>query len=172
MINLRNTLLLMVIFAMILIFGSKQIGLDPVPKSGEIAPDFTVARNDTAFSLHDLHGKYVLVDFWSSADANSRIKSNEYNKLTLPENCNIRRLSVNFDRSRELFNEIVTRDHLDPSEQYFAGDGDAEQLAHDYAVGRAYNSYLINPDGEIIAVNPDNKYLTGYFKMRPGLSYR
>ena len=172
MINIRNTLLLGIIFAMILIFGSKQIGFDPAPKPGETAPDFTVARNDTAVSLHELHGRYVLVDFWSSSDANSRIKSNEYNTLPLTANGKLQRLSINFDRTRELFNEIVSRDHLDRSEQYFAGDSDAEQLARDYAVGRAYNSYLIDPDGKIIAVNPDNEYLTKYFRMQPALSYR
>lgn len=137
-----------------------------------MAPDFSVARNDTTVSLHDLRGKYVLLDFWSSADANSRLKSNEYNTLPITDTGRLRRLSVNFDRSEELFNEIVNRDHLHPDEQYFAGQSDLDKLIQDYGVTQGYNSYLIDPQGKIIAINPDNNYLSQYFKMRPALSYK
>lgn len=169
---MRNTLLLILIFGVIALFGSRMIGVDSQPERGQLAPDFSVARIDTTVSLHDLRGKYVLLDFWSSADANSRLKSNEYNTLPITDTGRLRRLSVNFDRSEELFNEIVNRDHLHPDEQYFAGQSDLDKLIQDYGVTQGYNSYLIDPQGKIIAINPDNNYLSQYFKMRPALSYK
>ena len=169
---MRNTLLLILIFGVIALFGSRMIGVDSQPERGQLAPDFSVARNDTTVSLHDLRGKYVLLDFWSSADANSRLKSNEYNTLPITDTGRLRRLSVNFDRSEELFNEIVNRDHLHPDEQFFAGQSDLDKLIQDYGVTQGYNSYLIDPQGKIIAINPDNNYLSQYFKMRPALSYK
>ena len=114
---MRNTLMLILIFGVMAVFGSRMIGVQSQPERGEMAPDFAVTRNDSTVSLHDLRGKYVLVDFWSSADANSRLKSNEYNTLRVTDTGRLKRVSVNFDRSEELFNEIVTRDHLDPDQQ-------------------------------------------------------
>lgn len=170
--TVRNTVMLVVIVLVMVVFGSKVIGVDSQPEQGEEAPDFTVARNDSTVSLHDMRGRYVLVDFWSSADANSRLKSNEYNTLPITHTARLRRVSVNFDRSEELFKEIVNRDHLDPQEQYFAGDADFDKIIQDYGMMQGYNSYLIDPDGRIVAVNPDNEYLSQYFKMRPALSYK
>lgn len=171
--TVRNTLMLILIFAvMMAAFGSKVIGVDSQPGQGDMAPDFVVTRDDSTVSLRDFRGRYVLVDFWSSADANSRLKSNEYNTLPITHLTKIERMSVNFDRSKELFNEIVSRDHLNPEEQFFAGDTDFDKIIQDYGINQGYNSYLIDPDGKIVAVNPDNGYLSQYFKMRPALSYK
>lgn len=169
---MRNTIMLVVIFAAILIFGSKVIGVDSQPGQGEMAPDFAVTRNDSTFSLHDLRGRYVLVDFWASSDANSRLKSNEYNTLPISPSSRLERLSINFDRSEELFDEIVKRDHLNKDEQYFAGETDYDNIIQNYGLTEGYNSYLIDPKGKIVAVNPDNDYLSKFFKMRPSLSYK
>lgn len=169
---MRNTLMLILIVGVMALFGSRMIGVNSQPDMGEMAPDFAVTRNDSTVSLHDLRGKYVLLEFWSSADANSRLKSNEYNMLPITDAGRLKRLSVNFDRSEELFNEIVSRDHLHPEEQYFAGDTNLDKIIQDYGVNQGYNSYLIDPQGKIIAVNPDNDYLSKYFKMRPALSYK
>ena len=169
---MRNTLMLILIFGVMAVFGSRMIGVQSQPERGEMAPDFSVSRNDSTVRLHDLRGKYVLVDFWSSADANSRLKSNEYNTLRVTDTGRLKRVSVNFDRSEELFNEIVTRDHLDPDQQYFAGSTDFDKLIQDYGVNQGYNSYLIDPQGKIIAVNPDNAYLSNYFIPSRALSYK
>lgn len=169
---MRNTLMLILIVGVMALFGSRMIGVNSQPDMGEMAPDFAVTRNDSTMSLHDLRGKYVLLEFWSSADANSRLKSNEYNMLPITDAGRLKRLSVNFDRSEELFKEIVSRDHLHPEEQYFAGYTNLDKIIQDYGVNQGYNSYLIDPQGKIIAVNPDNDYLSKYFKMRPALSYK
>lgn len=169
---MRNTILLILIAGAIALFGTKMIGVDAHPEEGRQAPDLTVARNDSTLKLSDLRGRYVLVDFWSSADANSRLKSNEYNRLPISSAARLERLSINFDRSEELFNEIVNRDHLDPADQYFAGETDFDKIIRDYGITQGYNSYLIDPKGKIVAVNPDNDYISSYMNRRPALTQK
>lgn len=169
---MRNTLMLILIVGVMALFSAKIIGVRTQPEAGRQAPDFAVSRNDSTVNLHDLRGKYVLVDFWSSADANSRLKSNTYNTLPIITAGMLKRLSVNFDRSEELFNEIVACDRLNPEVQYFAGETDFDKIIEDYGIGQGYNSYQIDPQGKIIAINPDNDYLSKYFNMRPALSYK
>lgn len=164
--------MLILIVGIMAIFGNKVISVDSQPEKGQLAPDFAVMRNDSTFNLHDLRGRYVLVDFWASSDANSRLKSNEYNTLPITPASRLERLSVNFDRSEELFKEIVKRDHLKKDEQYFAGDTDFDNIIQNYGLTQGYNSYLIDPEGKIVAINPDNAYLSNYFRMRPSLSYK
>ena len=167
---MRKTILLILIAGAIVLFGTKVIGVDTQPEPGRQAPELTLIRNDTAVSLQNLRGRYVLVDFWSSADANSRLKSNEYNRLPISSAARLERLSINFDRSEELFNEILRRDHLNPEEEYFAGESDFDKIIRDYGITQGYNSYLIDPQGKIVAVNPDNEYISSYFNQRPTLT--
>lgn len=169
---MRNTILLVLVVGAIVLFGTKVIGVESQPDEGRQAPELSLTRNDSTLSLQDLRGRYVLVDFWSSADAASRVKSNEYNRLPISSAARIKRLSVNFDRSEELFNEIVQRDHLNPEEQYFAGESDYNKIIRDYGITQGYNSFLIDPQGKIIAVNPDNAYLSNYFNRRPAFTQK
>lgn len=169
--SMRNTILLAIIAVIMAVFSTRLLHVDNQPERGEMAPDFALTKNDTTINLRDLRGRYVLLDFWSSSDANSRLKSNEYNALPITHTSRLERLSVNFDRSKELFAELVKRDHLHSDEQYFAGDTDDDKIMEEYGVNQGYNSYLIDPKGKIVAVNPDNAYLSKYFKMRPALTY-
>ncbi len=41
---------------------------------GYNAPSMTIENSDTTLSLADMKGRYVIVTFWSSADADSRLR--------------------------------------------------------------------------------------------------
>lgn len=132
-------------------------------KEGRPTPELIVGNSDSTINLHSLGGKYVLVDFWSAADAASRLKSNEYNTLGLEENSNVERISINFDRSRRLFEEIVSRDCLNRDSQYHVNAEHAGKIIRDFHLQDGYKSYLIGPNGRILAVNPDMDYLKNMF---------
>lgn len=132
-------------------------------KEGRPTPELIVGNNDSTIDLHSLGGKYVLVDFWSAADAASRLKSNEYNTLGLEENSNVERISINFDRSRRLFEEIVSRDRLNRNSQYYVNAEHAGKIIRDFKLQDGFKSYLIGPNGRILAVNPDMDYLKSMF---------
>ena len=70
-----------------------------------------------------------------------------------------RLLSVNFDRSERLFREIVRRDGLSAKSQFHVKGSQANQLIKDYHLESGMKSFLIDPEGRIVAKNPTEKML-------------
>lgn len=155
-------ILLVALLASGLIFRSIQSN-DNLAQ-GEESPELIVENNDSVVDLSSFGGKYVLVDFWSASDAQSRIKSNEYNALDLESDPNVERVSINFDRSKRLFEEIVSRDNLNRETQYHVDRNEADRIIRDFDLKDGYKSYLIAPDGRIEAVNPPVSYLMRKFR--------
>lgn len=124
------------------------------------APDLTVDNSHSALSLSDLKGKYVLVTFWASSNAQSRISAARYDDFSksLDEE-RFCLLSVNFDRSERLFREIVRRDNLSAKSQFYVSGSNAETIFENYHLGNGFQSFLINPQGKIVATNPSNDTL-------------
>jgi cytochrome oxidase Cu insertion factor (SCO1/SenC/PrrC family) len=125
---------------------------------------FKVERNDSVVALDNLKGEWVLVQFWSSADAASRISCKDYAKLgeklsddSLKEKIHF--LAVNFDRSERLFHEIVRRDGLDAKSQFFVEGSKANVLIKDYHLDSGMSAYLIDPSGRVVAKNPSEQRL-------------
>ncbi len=131
------------------------------------APVIEKVRNDSAdISLNNLKGNYVLVNFWDSGSAISRIAAGEYDKFSRnsPDN-NFKLLSINTDANKRLFREIVKNDNLDSSTQFHIEEVKTKNALANYRLKHGYSSYLINPQGKIVAVNPSvptlEKYLSG-----------
>ena len=128
---------------------------------GYNAPSMTIENSDTTLSLADMKGRYVIVTFWSSADADSRLRAYRYDEAAklLPQE-RFCLLSVNFDRSERLFREIVRRDNLS-AENHIHDDGSqANRIIHDYRLTEGFKSLLIDPKGRIVAMNPSIETLT------------
>lgn len=160
---MRKILFLGLLFVAMVTSGKIVRTQETELKEGRPTPELIVGNNDSTINLHSLEGKYVLVDFWSAADAASRLKSNEYNALGLEANSNVECISINFDRSRRLFEEIVNRDRLNRDSQYHVSAKDADRIIRDFDLEDGYKSYLIGPNGRIMAVNPDTNYLKSMF---------
>ena len=113
------------------------------------------ANSSTQLSTSDLKGKYVLVNFWDSHNAVSRIAAGEYDRyFRAHKRPDLRLLSVNTDDNRRLFDEIVRRDGLDSLTQFHIADIKARGISPGYHPEGGYSSYLLNPSGKIVAVNP------------------
>lgn len=122
----------------------------------QTTPELRLLANDSVnVSIDKLKGKYVLVNFWDSSNAVSRIAAGEYDRfLHANPTSRFSLLSVNTDKNLELFREIVRKDHLDSSTQFHISDAKARHLSHDYRPDNGFSSYLIDPEGKIVAVNP------------------
>ncbi len=147
---------IIVVFAVFLISVSAHTSKVINPSEGFIAPFFSIERSDTLLSLDKLKGKYVLLTFWASNDANSRIKCQEYTSFArdLNSKYQICQLSINFDRSEGLFKEIVKLDNLDAETQFYAQGDKALQLIRGYQLEDGYHSFLIDQQGKIVKKNP------------------
>ncbi len=157
---MKKIMFLGLIFGVLVTSGKIVHAQETELKEGRLTPELIVGNNDSTIDLRSL---YVLVDFWSAADAASRLKSNEYNTLGLEENSNVERISINFDRSRRLVEEIVSRDRLNRNSQYYVNAEHAGKIIRDFKLQDGFKSYLIGPNGRILAVNPDMDYLKSMF---------
>lgn len=128
---------------------------------GYNAPSMTIENSDTTLSLADMKGRYVIVTFWSSADADSRLRAYRYDEAAklLPQE-RFCLLSVNFDRSECLFREIVRRDNLSAENHIHVDGSQANRIIHDYRLTEGFKSLLIDPKGRIVAMNPSIETLT------------
>lgn len=122
-------------------------------RPGDYAPRFEVQNSGAKVDLGQLRGQYVLLTFWSSSDASSRIAAAKYSTWS-KDNSNVRHISVNIDDEPALFAEIAKRDGLDMTAQYHVGGARAESIVSDYGLDQGFGSMLIGPDGRISKVNP------------------
>lgn len=136
-------------------------------EKGYTAPEIEMVKNDsTDITLDKLRGKYVLVNFWDSGSALSRIAAGEYDKFSRSTaNNKFKLLSINTDDNKKLFHEIVKNDNLDSSTQFHIDEVSTKNTWKEYRLEQGFSSYLIDPQGKIVAVNPSvstlEKFLTG-----------
>ena len=155
---MKKAILIIASFVFLVITLSAFNDRATAPGVGYKAPDLLLTSGDTVSSLRDYKGETVLVTFWSSGDALSRIRCNEYTAIA-GRNDRLRHIAVNFDSNEALFGEIVRRDNLTASEQYHVDGERATQIRLDYHLDRGLHSFLINNQGVIVAVDPDVEHV-------------
>ncbi len=155
---------IIVIFVLFLINVSAHTGKVVDAVEGYTAPFFRLEKEDSAFSLAGMKGKYVLLTFWSSSDASSRIACNYYTDFVKSIGDDSGEMfchySVNFDRSERLFRELVRKDGLDSKTQFHVWGEDADRLIQDYHLEDGFKTLLIDPQGRVAVKNPSKLHLT------------
>ena len=155
---MKKAILIIASFAFLIITLSAFNDRTTAPGVGYNAPDLFLTSGDNVSSLKDYKGETVLVTFWSSGDALSRIRCNEYSALADRDD-RLRHIAVNFDSNEALFGEIVKRDNLTASEQYHVDGERAAQIRLNYHLDRGLHSFLIDKNGVIVAVDPDVEHV-------------
>ncbi len=78
---------------------------------GDKAPTFTICGEKQLIDLKDLRGKYVLLSFWASYDALSRMQNATLNHAVAQAD-NVEMVSVSFDEYKSIFNETIKKDQI------------------------------------------------------------
>ncbi len=128
-----------------------------VTAPGAMAPEIVQTKPDgTKLALSSLHGKYVLVDFWASwcnpcRQENPNVVA-AYNKFK-GSGKGFTIYSVSLDQDKEKWTRAIAADHLAwPSHvSDLAGWQSAPAAA--YGVRSIPQSFLLDPEGRIIAKN-------------------
>ena len=133
---------------------------------GDIAPDFeiqTMSANQSVHELSDLKGRYVLLSFWASYDAQSRMQNASLNNaLRASANNNVELVSVSFDEYKSVFEETVRKDQMVTPTCFVETEGESSGLFKKYRLSRGFTNYLLDDNGVIIAKNISAAELSSY----------
>lgn len=133
---------------------------------GDIAPDFeiqTMSANQSVHELSDLKGRYVLLSFWASYDAQSRMQNASLNNaLRASANNNVELVSVSFDEYKSVFEETVRKDQIVTPACFVETEGESSGLFKKYRLSRGFSNYLLDDNGVIIAKNISAAELSSY----------
>ena len=134
---------------------------------GDVAPDFTIESTSDVqhnFDLTDLKGKYVLLSFWASYDAHSRMQNASLSNVlrSASRNENVEMVSVSFDEYQSVFKETVRKDQIVTPTCFVETKGESSGLFKKYRLGRGFTNYLLDENGVIIAKNISAAELSAY----------
>ncbi len=133
---------------------------------GDIAPDFKIESMPTLQQseyLSDLKGKYVLLSFWASYDAQSRMQNISLsNALRSAYPQKVRMVSVSFDKYKSIFRETIRKDQIVSPTCFVETKGESSVLFRKYHLDRGFNNYLLDENGVIIARNISATDLSAY----------
>ncbi|MBK1878659.1 TlpA family protein disulfide reductase [Pelagicoccus mobilis] len=123
-------------------------------KLGSTAPNLSAENlKGESESLENYRGRYVLLDFWASWCPPCRVENKHYQKLAgkvSPETFTI--FAVNLDTRKQLWSQAVSRDKatwVNVSDL----KGWHSDLAATYGVSALPSSFLLDPEGKVIAKN-------------------
>lgn len=134
---------------------------------GCVAPDFifkSTQANQQPRCLSDLHGQYVLLNFWASYDAQSRAENILLNNCLRSQDSPIKMVSISFDKYQSVFRETVRKDQIVASVCYNELSGNQSPLFDTYRLSRGFCNYLIDANGVIIAKNISATELSEFLK--------
>ena len=133
---------------------------------GDIAPDFkieTMSAEQPSAELSGMKGKYVLLSFWASYDAHSRMQNASLsNALRSTARNNVKMVSVSFDEYQSIFEETIRKDQIVTPTCFVETKGEYSGLFKKYRLGRGFTNYLLDDNGVIIAKNISAAELSSY----------
>lgn len=133
----------------------------PKFSDGDVAPEIKTELVDgKPFSLEDLKGDYVLLNFWGSWCGTCRRKNpemvelyNRYGKKELGSGNKIQFVSVALEKDNSQWEKAVVKDGLTWPLHIKTAEGFDSPIAKSYGVKSIPTTYLIGPDGAVISVN-------------------
>ncbi len=160
---MRKTMFIIALFAAALVFFTASTTNAIDGKIGHSAPNFRLTSDtNESFELNEMKGNWVLLDFWTSTDATSRINARRYSVLEdsltdIPGNHPFYHVSINMDTYQELYREIARHDGIAAKIQFHADSDRVNQLIDQYHLSAGMNTFLIDPMGYVVAINPTEK---------------
>ena len=157
---MNKSLLIIAILGLLTLFTSAYYSAPADSRIGCKAPSLQLGNSNNDLSpLKQYRGEKILLTFWSSDDAESRLNNMRYDRMSRGDGIDYTHVSVNLDRSESVFNQIVAIDNLDRSTHYHSSAEVHESIIKSWRLEDGYHSFLLDANGKIIAVDPDERTL-------------
>ena len=133
---------------------------------GTKAPDIHLQPMDAGQSMQTLSGKRghkVLLSFWASYDAASRLNNANLNyalSQVAPEDVEL--VSVSLDVYPSICEETVRMDQIAKRQSYMELGGGESSVYKNYQLEEGFSNYLLDENGVIIAKNISAKDIPAY----------
>ena len=119
-----------------------------------------ISSNELKNELQANKGHLVLINFWASYNASSRIENIKFANLMknsknekLKNASGFALVSVSLDTYQSVFNETVKRDGLSFVQNVNATNGFKSKLAKTYKLGDNFGNLLLDAHGVVLAEN-------------------
>lgn len=132
---------------------------------GDVAPDFRIETTSDVqhnLDLTDLKGKYVLLSFWASYAAQSRMQNASLSNALRSTSQDVEMVSVSFDEYQSVFKETIRKDQIVTPTCFVETKGESSGLFKKYRLNRGFTNYLLDGNGVIIAKNISAAELSAY----------
>lgn len=152
---MNKTLLTIAVLGLLILFTSAYYSSPADSRVGYKAPSLVLGDNNGLSPLQQHMGEHVLLTFWTSTDVNSRLADKRYDRISRTPAMHFTHVSVNLDRSASVFSSIVAIDDLNRSTHLTTSPDVQDDIIKRWRLDSGYHSFLIDPQGTIVAVDPD-----------------
>ena len=156
---MNKTLLTIAVLGLLTLFTSAYYTAPADSRIGYRAPSLVLGNSNGLSPLLQHRGENVLLTFWDSSDAQSRLDNMHYDRLARQSGGSYVHVSVNLDRSVSVFNSIVALDNLNRSAQFSTSVDVQDNIIKSWRLDEGYHSFLLDTNGTIVAVDPDEQML-------------
>ena len=156
---MNKTLLVIATLAMLTLFSSAYYSAPADSRIGYRAPSLVLGNSNGLSPLQQHRGENILLTFWDSSDAQSRLDNMRYDRLARQSGDAYVHVSVNLDRSVSVFNSIVALDNLNRSAQFSTSIDVQDNIIKSWRLDEGYHSFLLDTNGNIVAIDPDERML-------------
>ena len=147
---------------LVVYYFGKSYFLKPRLEQGTEAAAITgILPDGSAFSLENLRGKYVLLDFWGSWCVPCRESHpalielyNRFHSIPFRDASGFEILSFGIERNSSSWEDAIRQDSLFWPYHLVSTDLFRSPVPKAYNVRQIPTKFLINPEGKIIAVDP------------------
>ena len=129
---------------------------------GKEAPSVTLSSGSKLSDDSNVKGKYVVINFWSYTDPESRLNNKRLADYTstLPSS-KIKLVSICTDSDTSLINEIMKADGISSELTSLSAKDVTPDVIEDYQIKTGNRSFLIDPFGNLVSVSPSHAEIAG-----------